>query len=312
MADVHFVVGQPGRTQRLPGHRVRILAISAVTLKGGNEQTSSHPVCPAVVHIMRAWKRSSWLPAIMKLKPFVFHSHFRTMCLFETVLNYLCKWGWETAARSERRRMGYPLQRSCRTASRSGFSENALQLIDFNQTRPTMHHCSDNAEGGTFSCAPHTPTQSFGLIYLIIMMMHFLVWTQLTMAWFMQFAGGLQEAVSTALFSTPSDLIVFFASFEQSSECVNVAAINLPPTGWSSLHGSFLMYFTQDQNVYSMNRSCNALCPLHAEDIMATQQSLLCPVGRSLKMPCDLFSVNSYILVGWRMEVETCEYLYKI
>lgn len=24
MADVHFVVGQHGRTQRLPGHRVRI------------------------------------------------------------------------------------------------------------------------------------------------------------------------------------------------------------------------------------------------------------------------------------------------
>lgn len=34
MADVHFVVGQPGRTQRLPGHRVRILASSEVPLKG--------------------------------------------------------------------------------------------------------------------------------------------------------------------------------------------------------------------------------------------------------------------------------------
>lgn len=28
MADVHFVVGQPGRTQRLPGHRVRISSSS--------------------------------------------------------------------------------------------------------------------------------------------------------------------------------------------------------------------------------------------------------------------------------------------
>lgn len=31
MADVHFVVGQPGRTQRLPGHRVRISSSTKVT-----------------------------------------------------------------------------------------------------------------------------------------------------------------------------------------------------------------------------------------------------------------------------------------
>lgn len=30
MADVHFVVGQPGRTQRLPGHRVRISSTSKI------------------------------------------------------------------------------------------------------------------------------------------------------------------------------------------------------------------------------------------------------------------------------------------
>lgn len=34
MADVHFVVGQPGRTQRLPGHRVRISSSSGVTAAG--------------------------------------------------------------------------------------------------------------------------------------------------------------------------------------------------------------------------------------------------------------------------------------
>ncbi|TKS85374.1 BTB/POZ domain-containing protein 3 [Collichthys lucidus] len=32
MADVHFVVGQPGRTQRLPGHRVRISSTSKITV----------------------------------------------------------------------------------------------------------------------------------------------------------------------------------------------------------------------------------------------------------------------------------------
>lgn len=31
------------------------------------------------------------MQAVMELKSFVLHSHFRTMCLFETVLNYLCK-----------------------------------------------------------------------------------------------------------------------------------------------------------------------------------------------------------------------------
>lgn len=34
MADVHFVVGQPGRTQRLPGHRVRISSSSEITAAG--------------------------------------------------------------------------------------------------------------------------------------------------------------------------------------------------------------------------------------------------------------------------------------
>lgn len=34
MADVHFVVGQNGRTERLPGHRVRLPSPSKVTAAG--------------------------------------------------------------------------------------------------------------------------------------------------------------------------------------------------------------------------------------------------------------------------------------
>lgn len=48
MADVHFVVGQPGRTQRLPGHRVRISSTSKVTVAGrklANEQSTSPAQC---------------------------------------------------------------------------------------------------------------------------------------------------------------------------------------------------------------------------------------------------------------------------
>lgn len=37
MADVHFMVGQPGRTQRLPGHRVR----NFTKRRGGNYQKTA-------------------------------------------------------------------------------------------------------------------------------------------------------------------------------------------------------------------------------------------------------------------------------
>lgn len=44
MADVHFLVGQLGRTQRLPGHRVRISSTSKFTVAGRkltNKQSGS-------------------------------------------------------------------------------------------------------------------------------------------------------------------------------------------------------------------------------------------------------------------------------
>lgn len=34
MADVHFLVGQNGRTERLPGHRVRLPSASSVMAAG--------------------------------------------------------------------------------------------------------------------------------------------------------------------------------------------------------------------------------------------------------------------------------------
>lgn len=47
MADVHFVVGQAGRTERLPGHRVRLTHQPVKSQWwGGNEQTSYLPQCP--------------------------------------------------------------------------------------------------------------------------------------------------------------------------------------------------------------------------------------------------------------------------
>lgn len=55
MADVHFVVGQPGRTQRLPGHRVRISSPSRITLAGRkwtNKQSASPAQCCSY-HISR-------------------------------------------------------------------------------------------------------------------------------------------------------------------------------------------------------------------------------------------------------------------
>lgn len=62
MADVHFVVGQPGRTQRLPGHRVRILASSEVALKGWkmNKQAATQ-AGPLLLISYKLEKKSSFL-----------------------------------------------------------------------------------------------------------------------------------------------------------------------------------------------------------------------------------------------------------
>lgn len=170
MADVHFVVGQPGRTQRLPGHRVRILASSEVALKGWkmNKQAATQAGPLLLISYKLEKKHLSSLPAIMKLIPFVLHHHFRTMCLFETVLNYLCKWGWRMEAQSERRRKGYPLQRSFR-AGWSVFVSALAQLFmkmlcnysTFNQTPPTTHRNDDQTQREARPCARLAPCTNF-------------------------------------------------------------------------------------------------------------------------------------------------------
>lgn len=49
MADVHFVVGQTGKTERLPGHRVRLPWASKITAAG--EEINKRAICPNVVRI---------------------------------------------------------------------------------------------------------------------------------------------------------------------------------------------------------------------------------------------------------------------
>lgn len=66
MADVHFVVGQPGRTQRLPGHRVRISSSSEITAAG--EEINKQAIRHGVVYIRGAEKQSPSMAAIMELK----------------------------------------------------------------------------------------------------------------------------------------------------------------------------------------------------------------------------------------------------
>lgn len=80
MADVHFVVGQPGRTQRLPGHRVRISLSSKVTAARRKWRNKlSGPVSP--LSDRHEWESCS-LSAVIEAKSFVLCSHFRTMCRF--------------------------------------------------------------------------------------------------------------------------------------------------------------------------------------------------------------------------------------
>lgn len=67
MADVHFVVGQTGRTERLPGHRVRLPSASKITA-AGRKLTNELSATVSSVSDERGKKQSRSFPAVMEPK----------------------------------------------------------------------------------------------------------------------------------------------------------------------------------------------------------------------------------------------------
>lgn len=109
----------------------------------------------------------------MELTSFVLRSHFRTMCLFETVLNYLCKWGWRMEAQSERKRKGYPPQQSSHTewiafvSARAQLFRHSSAITQLLIKHIQQHTLTQRSHRGRcFQLISH-PRNTFPLGYLI-------------------------------------------------------------------------------------------------------------------------------------------------
>lgn len=80
MADVHFVVGQTGRTERLPGHRVRLPSASKITAVG---RKLTNELSAPVSSVSDEWEKTiSLFASCNGTKVFVLRAHVLQPCVF--------------------------------------------------------------------------------------------------------------------------------------------------------------------------------------------------------------------------------------
>lgn len=80
MADVHFVVGQTGRTERLPGHRVRLPSASKITAVG--RKLTNELSAPVSSVSDEREKTISLFASCNGTKVFVLSAHVLQPCVF--------------------------------------------------------------------------------------------------------------------------------------------------------------------------------------------------------------------------------------